>query len=331
MNKENKPCVALIYGGRGCEREVSVRGKEHIFPLLNRDEYDIYPIFIDPDGRWLYDDKLIFLTERGFCCPEIGLEQTIDCALPLLHGEYGEDGMVQGALECAKIPYVGSDYKAAAVCRDKYFTKTVAERLDIPTLPYLLLLESEGVDYAVRRVEKSFDYPIVVKPTCLGSSVGVYMAGEKESLHRVLKKIFNISNRVIAEPYLEGKRELECGYFSTKGKELFTNPSEILCDGIYCYEKKYLTHGAELAVRADLEPSICEAVREYSRRLVRALGVRDIARIDFFLSGGRLYFNEINTFPGFTDGSLYARMIEAVGITEKELLSRLIHNAIERG
>lgn len=328
MNNKIKPRVALIYGGRGYEREVSVRGKEHILPLIDRDRYDVYPIYIDAGGQWLYEGEEIFLANRSFYCPKRKFYQQLDLAFPLLHGDYGEDGMVQGALECAKIPYVGSDYKASAVCRDKYFVKTVAESLGIPALPYLLLLESEGVDYAVRRVEESFIYPIVVKPTCLGSSVGVYLADTKEALRHSLKKIFEISGRVIAEPYLEGKRELECSYFSTKGKELFTNPGEILCDGLYGYEEKYHKSCVELAIRADIEPSVCEAVREYSRRLVRTLGVRDISRVDFLFSKGKLYFNEINTFPGFTEGSLYARMIEAVGITERELLCRLIDNRL---
>lgn len=328
MNDINRARVALIYGGRGHEREVSNRGKAHVLPLIDRERYSVFPIFIDKDGRWLYEDDEVFLIPGGFYCPTKSLSLPIDCAFPLLHGDFGEDGMVQGALECVKIPYVGSDYRVAAACRDKALVKAVAKSLDIPTLPFTLIIKCEGADYAVRRAESHFRYPMIVKPTCLGSSIGVCSANTKESLRQAVNKVFKISDRAIIEPCLTVKRELECGYFGTKSKELFTNPGEILLNGMYGYEEKYISPDVKTAVRADLGAEITERIREYSRRLVRALGVRHLARIDFFLSGGEIYFNEINTMPGFTEGSLYAKMIEGSGISEGALINMLVESAL---
>ena len=328
MNNDKRLKVALIWGGRGRESEVSRRGREHVLPLIDKNTYHVYDVFIDKDGRWMLDGSEIFLVRRGFYCPERNEKYEVDCAIPLLHGDFGEDGRVQGALDCADISYVGCDVAAGAVCRDKAFVKLVADRLGIPTLPFILLLGGEGIDYAVRQSEGKLCYPMFVKPAGLGSSVGVGVADDRRSLVSALKVAFAMTDRVIVEPCLTDKRELECGYFSTKSKELFTNPGEILYNGLYGYDEKYLLGEVQLAIRADLCDRLREDVREYSRRLVRTLGIRDLCRIDFFLSGERLYFNEINTMPGFTDGSLYAKMIEAEGISESRLFSMLIDNRI---
>ena len=322
--------VALIYGGRGREREVSIRGRNHVLPLIDADKYEIIEIFIDKDGRWL--------TEKGEVCPHGGgfihTESKdftpIDCAIPLLHGDFGEDGRVQGALDVASIPYVGCDVSGAAVCRDKVFVKTIAQHIGIPTLPFLLTLRDEGIDYAIRQAEERFTYPLFIKPTSLGSSVGASAAESRRELISALTVAYAFAERVMIEPCLTDKRELECGYLGVKGKELFTNPGEILCEGFYGYEEKYSCDRVALAIRADLSDRQSEAIRDYSRRLVRALGVRDLCRVDFFLSGDEIYFNEINTMPGFTDGSLYARMIEAYGISEGRLFGLLIDNCISR-
>ena len=331
MSNEKRPSVCLIYGGRGHESEVSVKGKEHILPLIDKNTYEPFCLFIHKGGSWLIDGREVFPARGGFISKDKNEFYKADCAFPLLHGDFGEDGRVQGALECADIPYVGCDSMAGAICRDKSLVKTISHSLGILTLPHLLILRSEGIDYAIRKCEGSFSYPMFIKPARLGSSVGIGVARSGRELITALTHAFCLGERVIAEPYLEDKRELECGYFSTKGKELFTNPGEILLDGTYDYEKKYLSEDTKLATRADLAPEIGDLVRGYSRRLVRALGVRNISRVDFFLSGGQLYFNEINTMPGFTEGSLYLRMIEAEGFTAAEAINMLIESALVPG
>ena len=328
MGNERRARVCLIYGGCGHESEVSIKGKEHILPMIDENKFEPYCLFIDKAGRWLIDGREVFPGRGGFFFVEGQEYIKADCAFPLLHGDFGEDGRVQGALECAHIPYVGCDSLAGAVCRDKSFVKTIADSLDIPTLPHLLILRGEGIDYAVRICESRLGYPMFIKPARLGSSVGISKVESHRELISALAQAFCLGDRVIAEPCLTSKRELECGYFSAKGKELFTNPGEILLGGTYDYEKKYLTGDTRLATRADLLPDICDLVREYSRRLVRALGVRNLSRVDFFLSGDALYLNEINTMPGFTEGSLYLRMIETEGFSAAEAINLLIESAL---
>ena len=331
MKKDERLRCALIYGGRGHESEVSLRGKEHILPLVDNTKYNVIPIFIDKSGVWYTDGEPCVAYRGGFFCPDSGRFSAVDCAFPLLHGDYGEDGCVQGALECASIPYVGCDVRSAAVCRDKALVKMVATGIGIPTLPYITLLRREGVDYATRLCEASLSYPVFIKPTCLGSSVGVARADNTTMLRLGIERAFALSDRIIVEPYLSDKRELECGYFSTKSKEIFTNPGEILSNGIYGYEEKYLTGDVEVVVRAEICEDTCGLIREYARRLCRALGVRDLSRVDFFLSGTEIYFNEINTMPGFTESSLYAKMLSAYGYGEGALIESLIDSATARG
>lgn len=317
--------VALIFGGRGYESEVSLSGRDFVLPILEK-KYNCLPILIDKSGRWMLQNTQVFPAERGFITEE-GERIDVDCAIPLLHGDYGEDGSVQGALETARIAYIGCDTSASAVCRDKFFVKRIAIGLGIPTLPCVLALRCEGVDFAVRQAEGSFGYPLFVKPARLGSSVGARGAENRGELVHAISEAFSLCDRVIIEPRLTDKRELECGYFSANGKEIFTYPAEVLIKGNYGYEEKYLRGDTRLSVRADVDTDVAERIREYSRRLTRALGVRDISRIDYFLSCGELYLNEINTFPGFTSGSLYPRLIEAAGIPIGDALDMLIEQA----
>lgn len=316
--------LALIHGGRGYESEVSLGGKGYIYPILKED-YNILPVFIDKAGRWLIEEREVFPYHGGFLSPNDGLFFDCDCALPLLHGDYGEDGIVQGALCCANIPYVGCESTVGAICRDKAVVKAVAERLNIPTLPYVLFKEGDNIEIA----EGEIGYPMFIKPTSLGSSFGASPARDREGLHRALDTAFSHSKRVMIERLIEPKRELECGFFSVKGKELFTNPGEILSDGLfYDYESKYKECGFKTRDEADVDGEICRLIKEYSSRLVRFLGIKQLARIDFFLSEGRLYFNEINTMPGMTETSLYLKMLSRQGLGVREALGLLIEDAI---
>lgn len=314
--------VALIYGGEGCERAVSENGFGFIFPILKR-EFDTLAVYIDKDGRWLTGGGRVYPTEGGLYCPDSGDLHPVDCAFPLLHGKLGEDGVIQGALRTARIPYIGCDGPTGAVCRDKAIVKAVAERLSIPTLPFITLGRGEDIP--------SLDYPLFLKPTCLGSSLGASAVMDESQLPSAIKSAFAVCDRVIIEPCLTDKRELECGYFATKGKEIFTNVGEILTEGFYDYDKKYGEAGVRALPNAKVDQKTNDRIKEYSRTLVKALGVRQISRIDFFLSGEEIYFNEINTMPGFTQESLYHKMLSAEGITLPDLLSRLVLDAYDRG
>lgn len=325
--------VALIYGGRGYEREVSLLGEKCLFPLIEQN-FNCIPILIEKDGRWLTQDKKeVFCAKirgrSGFFLPMEGNFLPIDCAFPLLHGNFGEDGIIQGALDSVDIPYVGCNGRVGAICRDKSILKAVAERLNIPTLPALVAKKGDRV---IEEAERTIGYPMFVKPTSLGSSVGAGMAENRRELKEALEKAFSVCDKVIIERLLRPKRELECGYFCTKGKVLFTDVGEIITDGeFYDYERKYKSDKTRVSTRADVDQKINNRIREYSYALVRFLGIEQISRIDFFLSGDEIFFNEINTMPGFTEGSLYAKMLEDCGINRSRLILSLIEDRITHG
>ena len=303
--------LAIIYGGEGYEREVSILGFQHLFPILDK-IYHILPIFIDTCGEFWLKNKRVFPTYGGFADQE-GEVYRVDCAFPLLHGDMGEDGVVQSALTLGKIPFIGCTPTVGAVCRDKFTVKAVANSLGIPTLPARLISPDDEIAL-----------PCFIKPCCLGSSIGASGVRDESELKSALENAFHYTDRVMAEPLLESKRELECGYFGIKGKEIFTNAGEILSNGrFYDYDSKY-GGGTKTATVADVSPKINEKIKEYSARLVTALGVRHISRIDFFLVGEDIYFNEINTMPGFTAESLYPRMLAEYGIDVPKMLEMLI-------
>ena len=327
MEKERN-AVAIIYGGMGYESEISILGYNNVLPHVDRKKYDVVATFIDKEGRWTVDGRRVIPDKGGFFCPEEGVKIKIDCAFPLLHGDYGEDGCVQGALECAGIPYVGCDVISSSVCRDKSFVKRLSDGLGIPTLPHTLLLKSEGIDFAIRRCEDEMKYPIFIKPARLGSSVGAGRADDRDRLRRLISNGFELCDRLMAEPCLKDKREIECAYYAGR-REIITNPGEVLIKGTYGYEEKY-TISTPTVTRAEIGASLAQDVREYSRRICRLTGIRDIARVDFFLTDEGLYLNEINTMPGMTESSLYPKMVEGAGIPMDEMLCGLIDRALCR-
>ena len=328
--------VALIYGGMGREHEISVMGAKNIIGLIDRRRFTVYPVYIDRRGRWHLGgeggDRLYPMREaRGGSLSADGAKQRIDVALPLLHGDFGEDGRVQGALDCAGIPYVGCAVAAGAVAADKILTKKTAEALGIPTAASVFTTNSDTA--AARALcEEKIGYPAFIKPSGLGSSVGCSLVGSPEEFGDAFAEARSYGERVLIEEYLDGARELECAYSeSSRFGEIFAPPGEVVAKGVYTYRAKYGA-GSRAATlpRAELSQATVALARDYSERMVRALGIRQIARIDFFLYGGELLLNEINTMPGFTRSSLYAAMLAECGIELPELLSSLLEDAYDR-
>ncbi len=327
MNIDNRPVVALIWGGRGYEKDVSRGGMENILPLIDENTYSVLSVHIDPQGRWTLDGREVHPVMPGGLMSDGGFIK-IHCAFPLLHGDFGEDGRVQGALDCAGISYVGCDTLSSALCRDKFSVKAVARALDVPTLPAILAKKGEDIDKVVENCEREIGYPAFVKPTSLGSSVGASAASDRRGLFSAIENAFKVSNRIIIEKCLSPKRELECGFLGVGGKELFTKCGEILCDGFYSYDKKYSSPEVKICPMAEVDEEIHRKIQEYSRRLVNVLSVRDLCRVDFFFTGEEIYFNEINTMPGQTKTSLFPKMLEASGISPKAYVNLLIEEAL---
>ena len=346
--------VALIFGGRGLEHQISCLSACRIMRFLKSSFTSPICIYISRDGGWyLFPNgemliasaenidpssltqvyPVLFNNKSGFLAEGELIE--VDCCIPALHGDFGEDGKVQGALECAKIPYVGQGVLQGALCADKELTKLVAISLGIPTARYAVYrrrkYDSAEAQRTLESAKASLGFPMFVKPAGLGSSFGACAVHSDEEFKSALKNACEICRgKVMIENFICAELELECAFLD--GDEpIITAPASISV-GAECYDfkRKYLERAAKTTPKAEISDSLKALVIEYSRRLVDKLMLRDLARIDFFLSGGEIYFNEINTFPGFTKESLFEKMLKEVGIGGEELFKRLVSLAEAR-
>lgn len=329
MNKR----IALLYGGADSEHDVSCMGYEYVSELLNDTKYEILPVYITRGGTWTVKkdgrDSAAYLSrENGGCLVTNSGSIKIDAAIPLLHGKGGEDGSVQGALECARIPYVGADVCTSALCLDKTYAKAIAESLGIPTVPSVSPKRYESTEAALKSATEKLSFPMFIKPRRLGSSVGAYLVYSESDFRKYYPMASEIGDgALIIEKCLTDKRELECAYVELGGKKTVTPPGEILIDGFYGYSEKY-SGKTHTVPRSALKTEITDTLICYGERLAEAMMLRHLGRIDFFLSEGRIYFNEINTFPGFTKESLYPKMLESYGISPKDAMLSFIEDTL---
>lgn len=325
-----KKRVALLYGGRGKEHEVSKMSASFVLGIIDKERYIVHPILIDKDGGWYYREDRERPVSVSFSAPHFRLGERVlhvDVVLPMLHGDGGEDGTIAGALECIGVPYVGCLVGAGALSADKAYTKAVARQIGIPTAKDILVCRGEDISAAIRQAEESIGYPMFVKPTDLGSSVGASAVYSPSDIEPALSSALALSRRVLIEELVEEKRELECAYLMTRGGEYISDPAEVICHGTYDYRKKYEGGGVATVVRADVPERVRQKAREYTRALARQIGIRQLSRVDYFLTPSGLLLNEVNTMPGFTATSLYAEMVREMGIDPTALISELIEGA----
>lgn len=340
--------VALIYGGRGFEHEVSLSGADFVLPLINQEKYNIIPVFIAKDGRWLISKKgdkfvrpemfdcceCVALINNGGCGGIITSEGliVIDVAFPLLHGDFGEDGVVQGALSNANIPYVGENLFIGALCLNKVATRIVAERLSIPGAKWCSFSAGDCCDEARLISEEKIGYPLFIKPRALGSSVGAGRADNEIEFVRLFDDASRLGGgSVLVESCVDIDCELEIGVLYNKGEYVLTNVGKVSnAGGFYDYKEKYSTGSGAIVEPSPVIDSVIEdKIVSYTRELVKALEIRSLCRVDFFLDKDKnIYFNEINTMPGFTEKSLYPAMFAGCGISADNLIVALIEGAM---
>jgi len=316
--KKKKLYVAVLYGGRSGEHEVSIRSARSIMQAMDPARYEILPLRITKGGRWL----------PHALRPEPGANPAIDVVFPVLHGTFGEDGTVQGLLELADLPYVGAGVLGSAISMDKEVTKRLCLERGLPVIEYLLQWRGR---LSVREVEERFRYPVFVKPANLGSSVGITKAKNRRALKKALELAASYDTKVIVERAIVG-RELECSVLGNDDPQA-SAPCEIIPSReFYDYEDKYLLDRAQTIAVADLTPAQAQEVQRLSIACYQAVGCAGMARVDFLLEAatGRLYISEINTIPGFTSISMYPKMWEAAGLPYPRLIDRLIDLALER-
>jgi D-alanine-D-alanine ligase len=310
-----KTRVAVIYGGRTGEHEISHRSAKSIIEAMDTEKYKVLHYVISKEGKW---------SPRPIQ-PEPGGNPGIDVVFPALHGTFGEDGTVQGLLELADLPYVGAGVLASSISMDKEMMKRVARERGLPVVEYRVV--SGSGDAACGEL----GYPVFVKPANLGSSVGISKARNCEELKAALELARAYDRKVIVERGITG-RELECAVLGNENP-VASAPCEILPSReFYDYDDKYLLDQAQTVIPADLSPEQTAEIQRLAVECYRAVECEGMARVDFLLESatGRLYINEINTIPGFTSISMFPKMWEYSGLAYPQLLDRLIELAIDR-
>jgi D-alanine-D-alanine ligase len=307
--------VAVIYGGRTGEHEISLRSAKSIIEALDPEKYEVLHYVISKDGKWSPRPIL----------PEPGGNPGIDVVFPVLHGTFGEDGTMQGLLELADLPYIGAGVLASSVSMDKEMMKRVARERGLPVVEYRVV--SGSGDAACGEL----GFPVFVKPANLGSSVGISKARNCEELKAALELARAYDRKVIIERGITG-RELECAVLGNEDP-VASAPCEILPSReFYDYDDKYLLDQARTVIPADLSPEQTAEIQRLAVECYRAVECEGMARVDFLLESatGKLYINEINTIPGFTSISMYPKMWEYSGLAMPKLIDRLIELAMER-
>ncbi|WP_269453186.1 D-alanine--D-alanine ligase family protein [Yinghuangia sp. ASG 101] len=362
-----RPRVAVVFGGRSSEHAISCVTAGSVLAAIDRDKYDVLPLGITQDGRWvLVADAAERLaidsagklpdvtdvaeqggsvvlaadpTQRDLAVIETGavtaLLGGVDVVFPLLHGPYGEDGTLQGLLELAGVPYVGSGVLASSVSMDKEYMKRVFEGFGLPIGPYVTVRprDWERDPAAVRASVAALGFPVFVKPARAGSSMGITKVHDVDALDHAIEIARGHDPKVIVEGMLRG-REIECGVLEGTDGAYASVPAEIRVRGdheFYDFEAKYLDDVTETDVPADLTDEQTAEVRRLAVAAFEAMSCEGLARVDFFLlDDGGLVINEVNTMPGFTPVSMYPQMWKAAGVSYPELVDRLVAAALAR-
>lgn len=348
--------VCVLFGGISPEHDVSLRSAESVLNNLNKEQYNIFPVGITKDGDWILfagtDYSLLPSGQwreypgnrRAAISPIRGqgllsfegdnvVRELIDVVFPVLHGENGEDGTVQGLLQLAGIPYVGPHVAASAVAMDKTLTKLVADQAGVPQASWMLVRNSElqnRMDVILDGLEQKFAYPVFIKPAGTGSSVGVSKANDREALREALLQAGIYDEKILVEEFIDG-REVEVAVMGND------SPAASVCGEIdsgaefYDYNAKYITDTSVAYIPARIPEDVAEQVRDLAVKIYSALGCRGLSRVDFFVTfaDNRVVFNEINTLPGFTSISMYPKLFAASGIPYDRLLDELLKLALE--
>ncbi len=344
--------IAILFGGRSSEHDVSVMSATNVMRALDPAKYDAIPVFVTREGRWLlsrFDGGMLDKPEGGteltllpggegrlLALPADGAPQElprIDAVFPVLHGLYGEDGSVQGLAEVARVPLVGCGILGSAVALDKDIAKRLLIAGGVPVARALTIHEGQAPSFA--ELQEALGVPVFVKPARQGSSVGVSKVADAAQYEAALAEGFRHDRKLLAEEFIRG-REVECSVLEHPAGELFVSrpgeiaPAESHC--FYSYDAKYVdADGAVVKVPADLPVEVEERVRRTAAVAFRALGCDGMARVDFFVTPDMDFLvNEVNTIPGFTDISMYPKAMAASGVAYAELLDRLVAHGLAR-
>jgi len=344
--------VAVLFGGRSAEHEISIQSAKNIIEAIDRKKYQVTLVGINKKGEWYLCEALpvrgaklaefkrsrqkvvlVPVRNRGELVTLSRRQkiQPVDVVFPVLHGPYGEDGTVQGLIKLVNLPFVGAGVLGSAVGMDKDVMKRLLRDAGLPTAKFLVWNRSSSREMEFEALERHLGLPFFIKPANLGSSVGIHKVQDKEQFEAAIKDAFGYDSKILIEEFVSG-REIECSVLGNE-EPVASVPGEIIPrHEFYSYEAKYLDEkGAALEIPARLPPETVKEIQELSVKAFKALCCEGMARVDFFLRDNKeVIVNEINTIPGFTKISMYPKMWEASGVSYTELIDRLIQLALER-
>lgn len=341
--------LGVIFGSKSTEHDVSVVSASYIIKNLNKKKYDIYPIYIDKNNDWyevLDTPKIYKIGEVPGDIKAINnvlkYLKGMDVIIPAMHGLYGEDGAIQGFLKIVGVPCVGCNILASSVCMDKVYTKILLKNASINVTPDLYIRYENNKFYYVNQnfdlvdvtvldidklILKNLNYPVYVKPSNSGSSVGISKASNKDELNVALYEAKKYDEKILIEKAIDA-REIECAVLN----DLVSIPGEVLSvTEFYSYDSKYKNSKSKTVIPVLISDDMIQDIQDVAKRAFRAVDAKGMARIDFFIDKktNEIYLNEINTIPGFTEISMYPKLIENMGISYTELLDKLIDSAIK--
>ncbi len=336
-----KETLILLYGGRSAEREVSVLTAESVMRAVDYDRFQVKTYFISSDGKFYKTQE--FTTTPGETDKLMTNDQVADLEslnpgalyeegaviFPLLHGPMGEDGTIQGFFEILGMPYVGAGVLASSMAMDKISTKRILESAGISQVPYTTYFEGENLAAALDEAEAKLSYPIFVKPSNMGSSVGISKAEDRASLELAIQEALRYDSRILIEQGVDA-REIEVAILGNQDIQT-TLPGEVVKDvAFYDYQAKYIDNKIEMAIPAQIPDEVVATMREAARKAYHALGGTGLSRCDFFYTkDGSIYLNELNTMPGFTQWSMYPLLWKNMGLSYEDLISTLVDLAKE--
>lgn len=342
--------LAVVFGGMSTEHDVSIVSGTSVIKNLDKTKYDIYPIYIGKTGYWYIYTPTKRVYKVGDSIDNISslsnpiqyLSQ-MDCIFPVLHGLYGEDGSIQGLFELTNVPYVGCKVLASSISMDKVYTKIIFEKAGLDQAKYIYIRENNGkyiyvdekfdeiictLEQVTGIIEEKLKYPMFIKPSNSGSSVGISKAKNKDELKEAVTYATQFDKKILIEEAIKG-RELECAVLGNEEVQASCIGEVLSAEEFYSFDSKYNNNESKTQIPADLPTEISEEIRRKAIKAFKAVNGRGLSRVDFFVEQGtnRIIINEINTLPGFTDISMYPKLFETSGINYSQLLDKLIELA----
>ncbi len=348
----NKLKLAVIFGGMSTEHDVSIVSGTSVIRKLDKEKYDIFAIYIDKEGYWYEYNPCEKQYKVGDNIDNIKninnpIEyiRKMDCIFPVLHGLYGEDGSIQGLFELIKVPYVGCKVLASSISMDKVYTKIIFEKAGLNQAKYIYIRENNGkyiyvddnfnetiyfLDEVCKIIEEKLKYPMFIKPSNSGSSVGINKVKDIQELEKAIDYAAKFDKKILIEEGING-REIECAVLGNEEVEASCIGEILSAEEFYSYDSKYNNNESVTVIPANMPKEISNKIKKLAIKAFKAVNGSGLSRVDFFIEKdtNKIIINEINTLPGFTNISMYPKLFEAVGINYSNLLDKMIELAIE--